>query len=268
MRLRSLLPGRGERRVLELADVAEAWSASPTAAGVSVTPENSLRLTAVYGCVRVLSEAVASLPFPVYRRQERSRVRLRDDPRWRLLNEEPNPEQTAFELWQMVMTHLNLYGNGYLAIDTTGGRLSLWPLDPRCSWPERDETTLRLRYRTRLANGDEAVIPPEAMIHVRGLVVAGDVGLSPIGVARHAIGAAVATEEYAARFFANDATPRTFISLKRHMDEEKQEEFRRKWEGGHRGLKRAHLLGVVTGDADIKTVGIPPKTRSSSTRGS
>lgn len=261
MRLPWLGRRQVEERTLELTDaLAGAFGIVPTSSGVPMSAESALRLTAVYGCVRILSETVASLPFPVYRRQGRSRVRVPEDERYELLNRQPNPEQTAFELWSMVMAHLQLWGNAYVVVDVAGdGSLALWPLDPRATRPERDRRTQALSYSTRLADGSEARIPPQAMIHVRGLVTVGDVGLSPIAACRNALGTAAAAEEYAGRFYANDATPRTFIIAPGRLDDRAQAQLRERFEGEHRGVRRAHLLGILTGGADLKTIGVPPE---------
>jgi HK97 family phage portal protein len=232
-----------------------------TAAGVHVTPLSSLGITAVYASVRLLAESVAGLPVPVYRRDGRSRVRVHDDPRWPLLNRRPNPEMTAFELWSLVVAHANLWGNAFLAIDR-GSELedvALWPLDPRRTRPERDKRTNALSYVTRLPNGEEAVIRPADVIHVKALATAGDVGLSPIATARQSLGLTVAAEEFGARYFANDARPGVVVTWPGRMDNDQEQAFRQKWESRHRGVKRSNLLGILTGNADVKTVGIPAK---------
>jgi HK97 family phage portal protein len=260
MDLRRLL--RLERRDLgaELHELLLDAGGGLTAAGVNVSAESSLRIAAVYSAVRVIAEAVAGLPFPVYRRDGRSRLRVPDDARWGLLNRCPNPEMTAFELWALATTHLQLWGNAYLALDRGAGLddVALWPLDPRRTRPERDKRSNALRYLTRDVNGDEVVIRPTDVIHVKALAVAGDVGLSPIQLARQTLGAAVAAEEFGARFFANDARPGTVVVWQGKMDDEQQAAFRQKWEARHKGVSRSSLLGILTGGADVKTIGIPP----------
>jgi phage portal protein BeeE len=46
----------------------DALTGGSTYAGVPVTEQTALRMSAVYACVRVLSESVAMLPFILYRR--------------------------------------------------------------------------------------------------------------------------------------------------------------------------------------------------------
>lgn len=89
-----------ERRnsAVEAAVLASLEGARSTAAGVAVSEEGALRHTAVLACVRILANSVAMLPLPVYRRLERGKQRAPDHPLYRILQEQANPEMTAFEL--------------------------------------------------------------------------------------------------------------------------------------------------------------------------
>ena len=51
------------------------------------------------------------------------------------------------------------------------------------------------------------VLLPRDVLHIPGLGFDGLVGYSPIAMAKNAIGLAIATEEYGAKFFANGAAP-------------------------------------------------------------
>ena len=84
--------------------------------GKPVNERTALQMTAVYSCVRILSEAVAGLPLHVYRYGENgSKVKALDHPLYRLLHDEPNPEMTSFNFRETLMGHLLLYGNAYRA---------------------------------------------------------------------------------------------------------------------------------------------------------
>jgi phage portal protein BeeE len=69
----------------------------PTTSGKTVNEHTAMQMTAVYSCVRILSEAVASLPLHVYRYND-SGGKEKDlkHPLYRLLHDEPNPEMTSF----------------------------------------------------------------------------------------------------------------------------------------------------------------------------
>ena len=112
---------------------------TPSSSGVTVSPQKALRSIAVYAAVRVLAESVASLPVDVLKRDGKSRVRVENDPRERLLSQEPNPYVTAETYWSTLMTHTLLTGNGYGLVSRDGrGRPSaLYLLDPFATAPYR-----------------------------------------------------------------------------------------------------------------------------------
>ena len=89
--------------------------------GKPVNERTAMQMTAVYSCVRILSEAVAGLPLHVYRYgEDGSKEKALDHPLYRLLHDEPNPEMTSFGFRETLMGHLLLYGNAYAQIILNG----------------------------------------------------------------------------------------------------------------------------------------------------
>ena len=85
-----------------------------SASGKRVNERTSMQMTAVYSCVRILSEAVASLPLNVYRyKGNGGKEKAIDHSLYRLLHDEPNPEMSSFIFRETLMTHLLLWGNAY-----------------------------------------------------------------------------------------------------------------------------------------------------------
>ena len=95
-----------------------------------VSEESSMRVSAVYACVRVLSETIASLPLPIYKRLDRGKDKAYDHPIYSLLHDMPNPEMTSFTFREVMMTNLLLWGNAYAQIVRNGyGQIvELWAL--------------------------------------------------------------------------------------------------------------------------------------------
>ena len=184
--------------------------------GKAVTERSAMQMTAVYACVRILSEAIAGLPLHLYRYKEGGgKEKAIDHPLYRLLHDEPNPEMTSFVFRETLMTHLLLWGNAYTQIirNGKGEVIALYPLMPNKMEVDRDENG-RLYYSyTRSSDeaptmeGSTVTLRPEDVLHIPGLGFDGLVGYSPIAMAKNAIGMAIACEEYGAKFFANGAAP-------------------------------------------------------------
>ena len=143
--------------------VIEAREANRAAAGRYITPESSLQLSAVYACVRVLSETLASIPLLMYERQaDGGRKRVPDHNLIQVL-ENPNPYMTGFEYIETLMQHLALRGNAYSQIeyDARGRITELWPLPPQSFIGTKIENGRRLyQYQDRAggSSGSRAIL--------------------------------------------------------------------------------------------------------------
>ena len=187
-----------------------------TTSGKSVTERSAMQMTAVYSCVRILSEAVAGLPLHLYRyTPDGSKIKAVDHPLYLLLHDEPNPEMSSFVFRETLMTHLLLWGNAYAQIirNGKGEVVALYPLMPNRMSVDRDKhgqlyyTYTRASDEAKTMTGTTVLLPPSDVLHIPGLGFDGLVGYSPIAMAKNAIGLAIATEEYGAKFFANGAAP-------------------------------------------------------------
>ncbi len=184
--------------------------------GKAVNERSSMQMTAVYACVRILSEAIAGLPLHLYTyAEDGNKERAHDHPLYRLLHDEPNPEMTSFVFRETLMTHLLLWGNSYAQIIRNGkGEVAaLYPLMPNRMLVDRDKNG-KLYYQYTTSNedaptmkGTSVILDPSEVLHIPGLGFDGLVGYSPIAMAKNAIGMAIACEEYGAKFFANGAAP-------------------------------------------------------------
>lgn len=185
-------------------------------AGKRVNERSAMQMTAVYSCVRILSEAVASLPIHIYKYNDSGgKEKALDHPLYFLLHDEPNPEMTSFVFRETLMTHLLLWGNAYAQIirNGKGEVIALYPLMPDRMKVDRDEHG-QLYYEYSLSpddaptmKGRTVVLKPSDVLHIPGLGFDGLVGYSPIAMAKNAIGLAIAAEEYGSKFYANGAAP-------------------------------------------------------------
>lgn len=185
-------------------------------AGKAVTERSAMQMTAVYSCVRILSEAVAGLPLQFYRYTESGgKEKATDHPLYFLLHDEPNPEMTSFVFRETLMTHLLLWGNAYAQIirNGRGEVIALYPLMADRMSVNRDaDGQLYYEYTVYSddvpkVSGSVVRLAPADVLHIPGLGFDGLVGYSPIAMAKNAIGMAIACEEYGAKFFANGAAP-------------------------------------------------------------
>lgn len=231
--------------------------AGASATGIKVTPETSMRSAAVLACVRVLSETVAGLPLIVYRRGKNGRERDTSLPLFNLLSSKPNRYQTAFEFREMLMAHCLLRGNGYAqkVYDGSGRLVELVPLNPTRVEP-RLNADGSISYRLRTDRQGDLVIPSDDIFHLRGLATDGIVGVSPIAYAREAVGLSIATEEFGARVFSNDAKPGGILEHPGKLSDEAHKRIKDSWQEAHAGVKNAHKVAVLEEGMRWQRIGI------------
>jgi len=227
----------------------------PTAASKPVTAETSMQVSAVYACVRVRAETVASLPWRVYRRLAGGgKERAPEHPVYRLLHDAPNPEMTAIELREALVGHLDLWGRAFCEIDwDSGGQVrALWPLRPdRVQEARRGG---RLYWVVTLPDGSRRGLPAYRVWHVRGFMNG-----SVIQYAREAIGLSLGAEEYGARLFANDSRPGGVLTYPGKLQQEAAQRLKQSWEAAHGGLSNSHRVAVLEEGVTWQQIGMPPQ---------
>jgi len=222
--------------------------------GQTVTADSAMKTSAVYACVRVLSEAIASLPYKVYERTADGKNHA-ENHSLQLLFQNPNDHMTSFEFRETMMAHLTLRGNFYAFKEMNGiGRTkSLIILNP--ARMQVMEEKGRVFYQYTWEDGKYQVFPREKIWHVKGLSTDGLVGLSPIGMAREAIGLSLATEEYGARLFSNDAKPGGILETPGVIKEDAQTRLKKSWQEAHSGGGNAHKVAILEEGLTWKEVG-------------
>src|SRR3990167_7484457 len=212
--------------------------------GTNVTPETAMTCSAVFACVRAISEDVASLPLFIYqKRGDGGKNRAPFHPLYDLLHDQPNRWQTAFEFREMMQGHVLLRGNAFAQIvpGPRGPVDQLVPLHPDRVKPEVTEDGA-IRYRVRRKNGVEYTLLDDEMFHLRGLSSDGIMGLSVVALARESVGLALSAEAYGARFFNASASPSGVLSTDQKLTPESAERMAADWQKNHAGVENAHKV--------------------------
>ena len=236
-----------------------------SAAGKSVNERSAMQMTAVYACVRILSESIAGLPLHMYRYEEDgSKTKAVEHPLYHLLHDEPNPEMTSFIFRETLMSHLLLWGNAYAQIirNGKGDIIALYPLMPNRMKVERD-TKGQLYYEYQTMKEDAPTmkgavyqLDPSEVLHVPGLGFDGLVGYSPIAMAKNAIGLAIAAEEYGSKFYANGAAPSGVLEHPNVLKDPAK--VRDSWNAAFGGSSNAHRVAVLDEGMKYTPISISP----------
>ncbi|MBU5471650.1 phage portal protein [Falcatimonas sp. MSJ-15] len=236
-----------------------------SSSGKQVNERSAMQMTAVYSCVRILSEAVAGLPLHLYRYTNGgSKEKAIDHPLYFVLHDEPNPEMTSFVFRETLMTHLLLWGNAYAQIirNGKGEVVALYPLMPNRMTVDRDDKgQLYYEYQTstneaKTTKGGTVRLKSSDVLHVPGLGFDGLVGYSPIAMAKNAIGLAIAAEEYGSKFYANGAAPSGVLEHPGTLKDPSK--VRDSWTQTFGGSGNAHKIAVLEEGMKYTPISISP----------
>lgn len=230
---------------------------APSAAGVNVTVDTAITVPVVYGCLKVLSETIGTLPFSVFARGGQNQKEKENRHPLMDVLRDPGDGMTSVEFIEQMVWDLATEGNAYFEVlpGPKGPIDRLIRMEPKHVIAERIADRSK-RYKYREAGRPEQILNEDQVWHLRVTpLINGLVGLSPIEAGKEAIGAALALQEYGATFFKNDATPPYIIEMDNGFkDEESKKNYLKaikKWWGG----QRRHSPGVLEYGAKAKTLG-------------
>lgn len=218
---------------------------APTSdAGVTVSQAAAMRVNTVHACVSLISKTIASLPLYVYREDGDSKTPARDHPLWAALHNAPNARMTSFTWREIQMAHLLLWGNAYSHIQRDAGAVHLVPLMPWDVTPRLVAGSIV--YDVKSNHGDARRVLSDDMVHVVGLGFDGVCGCSPITeFARNWLGVAIASDQHAARTFANGARPGGVLEHPGRLGPDAAARLRDQWTTAYGGSANAGKTAVL-----------------------
>lgn len=173
-----------------------------------INADIALQISAVWACIELRANTIASLPFFVYKKLDGGQKELaRESTLYRLLKESPNSRMTPFEFWRAMLLNYDLRGDAYARIDRdkrTKEAISLWPMPS-------DQVTVHI-----LDNGDlvyiykvedkDFILPADDVLHLKGLGN-GTVGLSKLDFMRSTADEMVKAQNTASKLFGVNGKP-------------------------------------------------------------
>jgi HK97 family phage portal protein len=207
----------------------------PSASGMTVTDETSLRLSAVYACVRLISDTIGTLPYDQFIRRDGERFPFRPKDSW---IERPSTEMPRTTFWKQIMVSLLLDGNAFVLITRSGNEIvDLTPLNPKQVRVERSNG------RKLFVINNERTVGTDEVLHLTEMLMPGKLrGVSRIEQAKEALGLGLALEEYAAQFFGNGAYAGACWSFLTSFRRSSAKRFVRR---GTRSIKARSVLTVL-----------------------
>ena len=230
-------------------------------AGVRVNADNAIKVIAVFACVRLISETVASIRPKLLRKLKRGNEEATDELLYHLLYYLPNPEMTAFEFWQVMMFFALLYKNGGLAEivrNQNGDIVELWPIPPWCWTQDRNPNTKELMYKVNAPDKKQYTLYPEDVFHLKGFTFNGIEGFDPVELFKEAAGLSIAAEEYASRYFSNGTNAGGIVEYDGKMSDIAFDRYKKSMSEEYAGLGKSNRLIFLEQGAKFTKIATPP----------
>lgn len=235
------------------------FAAGPTSAGEEVTVNTALQLDAVWACVRLISQTIATLPLFFYTKDAQGRGIINSDhPLYRILHDRPNADMTATEFWEAMMAAVLLWGNAYAAIERSGPRIvAITPMRPdRMTIQRQEDGSLIYRYAYQ---GFVAKLEEVDVLHIKGFSLDGLVGISPIAQGRQGLAAAMAAEKAAASFFRNGMRPSAIMTSPTFLQKDQRDRFGAEFVEKFTGALNSGRVPLLEGGFKIEQLQMPPE---------
>lgn len=230
-------------------------------AGVMVTHEEALRLSAVWACVTVIAKSIASCRWDVFlERPNGDREARRDTMAYRLLNERPNPEMTAFSFREAIVIQSLIWGNSYSEIEKDrGGRpVGIWPISPERGELERDRATGRLVCAVSNYDKPETILDYADVFHLHGPGVDGIAGFDVVATAARTLAHASAAQRFGQAFYGNGTQMGGVLSSDKTLTPEQMKDLREQVNAKHQGPDKAFRFLMLGGGMSYQALSVSP----------
>lgn len=221
-----------------------------TTSGAEVTEEGAFALDTVYACIKKIAETIAALPIQVIEKTDTGRNPI-DHDLLRLITEQPNPDQIAFDFWEEIISNAASFGRGFALIrrdrTATPQRLDIiHPSQMECSRVDGREF-FRVRGTRRVYTSDQV------------LIISAFRGLSPITQHRETVGLGLSHKKYAARFFGRGGNMSGIISTDARLDDRARETLTESWQASAHGMENSHGTAVLDQGMKYQQISVSPK---------
>jgi HK97 family phage portal protein len=220
----------------------------------SINADNVFQVNAVYSAVSLIADTISTLPIDVFIRRDGARFPFRPKPVW---VDKPDADLPREAFYSQILTSLLLSGNAFVRIfsNRQGEIVNMVTLNPMDVEVERQTNGL-LRFTVR---GEDRPLTTEEIIYIPDVLRPGKVrGVSRVEALKEDFGLALALRNFAATFFGQGTSMNGVIEFPGVLTAEQASQLTEAFDARHRGWKRGHKTGVLTGGATFKSTQTEP----------
>lgn len=224
-------------------------------AGTNVTDKSVFQINAVYRAVSLIADTISTLPIDVYVARDGARFAYRPKPQWMIQPDIAFPREAFYN---QVIVSMLIDGNAFVRLfsNRNGEIVNMMVLNPTQVSVKRNGDG-RLTFTVE---GEDRPLGQEQVLHIPDLIRPGDVrGISRVKMLKEDFGLAIALRNFASTFFGNGTSMNGVIEYPGNLTAEQAKDLSDSFDARHRGWRRGHKTGVLTGGAAFKATQIDPE---------
>jgi HK97 family phage portal protein len=195
--------------------------------------DGALQVSAVWACVELLSDNIASLPLFVYEREpgaDGHKNLARGTDLWKLLHDNPNRRNTPMEFLQFMTLNFILRGNAYARVvrNAAGEAIELLPLSSDQVEVEVDSTG-KVIYKYSF-EGKIIVYDERSILHWKDKGN-GIYGMSRLDYMRSSVGVAISSQNHTEQGYRKSGRRPGVFMIDKLLTQEQREKIRKNYSG-------------------------------------
>ena len=232
------------------------------AGGGQISSESAMRISTVYACVKVLTDAISTLPLQLYVKDGNNN-NLVDSRLASLLGSSPNSFQTSVEWLALQVLNICLRGQSfsYIVRSSDGRIVEILPLPPGAVAVNVTAQN-SINYSITLGRDGETqtmIAQPNEILHLKNLTMDGVNGVSPIKFNESVLGHAVDARDYSKNVFKNGATPRGVLEVDGTLSDAAYENIKDSWHDSHQGTANSNKVAILESGVKWRSVSLSPE---------
>jgi HK97 family phage portal protein len=217
------------------------------------------QVNAVFSAVSLIADTISTLPLDAYIRIDGQRRAFRPRPAW---VDKPDIALPRTAFYNSAIVSLLLDGNLFVRVISNGrgevvNLVVLNPLTVEVKRNARGEAVFTVENETKTLTSEDIIFIPDVLRpgQMRGV--------SRVEALKENFGLALALEKFASTFFGQGTNLNGVIEFPGMLTAEQAENLRNGFDAKHKGWRRGHRTGILTGGATFKTTQIDPESSQS-----
>ena len=226
-----------------------------TLSDTGIDSKTVFQVNAVYSAVSLIADTISTLPLDCFIRIDGQRRAFRPKPEW---VEKPDIALPRVAFYNSVIVSLLLDGNAFVRVfsNRAGAVVNLVVLNPKTVEVKRNGQG-RLVFEVQ---GEDKPLAQDEMIFIPDVLRPGTIrGVSRVEALKENFGLALALEKFASTFFGNGTNLSGVIEVDQNLTAEQANNLRNGFDQAHRGWRKGHRTGILSGGAKFKTTQVDPE---------